>query len=70
MTYGIIFVYVDVILTIYNQQITNINAVLDEFNQIRQPLQFTTDMECDITLNLLDTSTTRHDHELSVQYTS
>jgi hypothetical protein len=53
------FHYVDDTLIIYDQTITNINKVLNEFNQIYQNLQYTMELEENGKINFLDLTISR-----------
>ena len=48
------FRYVDDILIIYNQDLTDIDQVLDEFNYTLPTLKFTMENECNNAINFLD----------------
>jgi len=55
------FRYVDDILVIYNASTTNIQTVLDQFNDTTRPLLFTMEMEKDKCINFLDISISKHE---------
>jgi hypothetical protein len=50
------FRYVDDILIVYDTSATNIQTVLDQFNDVSKPLSFTMEMEKDECINFLDIS--------------
>jgi hypothetical protein len=52
--------YVNDILLVFNQQITNINNTLKQFNEINPKLQFTIEKEKDNVINFLDITITRN----------
>jgi hypothetical protein len=53
------FRYVDDTLIMYDQTITNINTVLNEFNQIHHNLQYTLELEENGKINFLDHTISR-----------
>ena len=54
------FRYVDDILVIYNASTTNIQTVLDQFNDVSTTLSFTMEMEKENSINFLDLSISKH----------
>ena len=54
------FHYVYDILVIYNASTTNIQAVLDQFNDTSPTLTFTMEMESNNSINFLDISISKH----------
>jgi hypothetical protein len=57
--------YVDDILLIYNEDITNINNTLEQFNQIHPNIQFTIEKEKNNTINYLDISITKSQNKFT-----
>jgi hypothetical protein len=59
------FRYVDDILLIYNNDITEINQVLNDFNTINPAIQFTIEKETNNNINFLDITINRHNDKLN-----
>jgi len=58
------FRYVDDILLVYDITVTNINTVLDEFNNVAQPMFFTMEKEVNNQLNFLDITVKKANNSL------
>jgi hypothetical protein len=60
------FRYVDEILIVYNESSTNIDDLLDQFNNLSPKLKFTLEKEIDRRINFLDITIYRESNKLSV----
>jgi hypothetical protein len=60
------FRYVDDILVVYNEDITNIHNILDQFNKISSGLIFTLELEHNKQINFLDLTLTRLPQKIHV----
>jgi hypothetical protein len=58
------FRYVDDILLVYKNNVTNIHVVLDTFNNLTSKILFTME-EVDNGINILDTTITKVNHKIS-----
>jgi hypothetical protein len=60
------FRYVDDILIVYNEDITNIDSLLHQFSNITSKLKFTVEKERDRKLNFLDITITRGEEKFTI----
>ena len=59
------FLYVDDILLVYKNNVTNIYEVLDIFNSLTPTMYFTTEEEVDNGITFLDITISKVDHKIS-----